>query len=274
MSGYEKRISARIRHTNISEGYCLICGQFSKLSFDHVPPKGSITITKTEQRHIGELMGESAHKIVGVKGNRGSGFKTICSLCNSKLGEDDSEVARVCRELTVRINKHFSEPFAPYNTVSIEFNAIRYMRSMIGHILSATSVEECIEPPVCVPYFSPLIEFVMGNDAAIDLTHEVYYWFYPYRRHLSGKLVNFYDNGYMCCMSVLSFFPIAFLVVEKGRYIAPAQSRIMKQADTKLFLDLSMANYEMIEFPFVELRGNQIRICRDSMCITSYPIGR
>jgi hypothetical protein len=272
MSGYEKRISARIRHTNISKGYCLICGQFSKLSFDHVPPKGSITITKTEQRHVGELMGESAHKIVGVKGNRGSGFKTICSLCNSKLGEDDSEVARVCRELTVRINKHFSEPFAPYNTVSIEIDASRYMRAMVGHILSATSVEECIVPPVYTPYFSPLIEFVMGNDAAIDSTHEVYYWFYPYKRHISGKLVNFYNNGHTCCMSVLSFFPVAFLLVQKGQGIVPTHAMTMKRTDKKLTLNLSFANQDLVEFPFIVLKGNQMYSCRESMCITSYPI--
>ncbi len=74
MGNFSKIISERIKHTRIKDGYCLICGEFGKLSQDHVPPKGSITIEPIEQRHITELMNGEPPKLKGVKANHGSVF--------------------------------------------------------------------------------------------------------------------------------------------------------------------------------------------------------
>lgn len=72
--------------------------------------------------------------------------------------------------------------------------------------------------------------------------------------------------------SVLSFFPVAFLLVQKGQGIFPTHATTMKRTDKKLTLNLSFANHDLVEFPFIVLKGNQMYSCRESMCITSYPI--
>lgn len=56
MGDFTKRLTERRMHTKIAQGHCLICGSYGELSWDHVPPKGSITITKIEQMHLTEVM--------------------------------------------------------------------------------------------------------------------------------------------------------------------------------------------------------------------------
>ncbi len=267
------KISERVRHVKIRDGYCLICGEFGTLSIDHVPPQGSITVTKVEQRHIMEMMGVGAKSIKGVPSTNGSKFRTICSDCNSNiLGGNDGEVADANKKLTSKIRNYFQNPTSPYNTISIDINPIKYARAMIGHILSATSVTECKEPPQISPYFDPLKKFVLGDDHAITKTHDIYYWFYPYDRHLSAKCVSFFNQGHSTVLSLLSFFPIAFLVTPKDEGIYPTHAARFDFSSSKLVLDLSSYNIHFSDFPFSELKGNQMCLLNDCQTIISYPI--
>lgn len=273
MGNFSKSITARIKHTRIKEGYCLICGEFGKLSQDHVPPKGSITIEPVEQRHITELMSGEPTKLKGVRANHGSTFRTICSKCNNNaLGANDDEIARVYAELTEKIRTNFYRYDGSPNTIRVKLDALKYTRAMIGHILAATSVIECKEPPVETPYFSPLQRFVLGDDTAIESTHDIFYWFYPHRRHLSARIVGFYNEGVHCMMSLLSFFPIAFLITEKGKGSGPAQARKLNLSDDELIVNLSLNNEKYIEFPFCAFEGNRFMGLSDCQCVMSYPI--
>lgn len=85
MGNYSKNISERIKNVRIKEGYCLICGSYGELTMDHVPPKGAITISKIEQKHIFELLEGDNKKIKGVVSQNGSRFKTICAICNNDV---------------------------------------------------------------------------------------------------------------------------------------------------------------------------------------------
>lgn len=148
------------------------------------------------------------------------------------------------------------------------------MRAMIGHILSATTVKECEQPQRNSPYFTPLIQFVHGDNDAINTTHDIYYWFYPYKRHLSAKIISFYNEGNSCCLSLLSFFPIAFLITEKNKGVYPAHAQRLTTESKSLILDLSSHNINYVNFPFVNLVGNQFYMMSDQVCTMSYPIGQ
>lgn len=275
MGKYSRGISKRIENTKIDQGYCLICGSFGRLTKDHVPPKGSITITKVEQRHITEAMGVDASKIKGVISPNGSKFKTICSTCNNDhLGKNDSEIGKVNAELTQKINYHFRSLTNPTNIISVPVDAVRYCRAMIGHLLAATTVRECEQPPIPTSYFDPLKNFVLGDDMAIKDTHEIYYWFYPHLKHLSAKFVGFHHEGNTSSLSVLSFYPVAFLVTQKGEGVFPAKASKLSLADNHLRLDLSYRAVKYADFPFHELEGNQFMVLNDTQAIISYPIGQ
>lgn len=275
MGSYSKNISNRFAHTKIQEGYCLICDSFGRLSQDHVPPKGAISITRVEQRHITELMGVGASKVKGVPSPNGSKFKTICHDCNNRhLGGNDQEVSRVCKSLTAKIKDYFKFLDHPYNVISTEVDPVKFTRAMIGHILAATSVEECKASPEYSPYLQPLKDFVLGDDYALDESHDIYYWFYPYNKHLSAKCVGFFNEGHIATLSLLSFFPIALMVTKKNEGTFPAHSRKLSLDDERLFLDLSSKGYDFAEFPFHGLVGNQMMAMADFQTIVSYPIGQ
>lgn len=272
MGNFSKNISNRFKHAKIIEGYCVICGLFGKLSKDHVPPKGCITITKTEQRHVNEMMGAKSNKVKGLESPNGSKFKTICGKCNNEhLGRNDGEIAKVNKLLTLEIKNNLSTTHIN-NHISVPVKAVNYSRAMIGHILSATSVEECKKAIFESPYFDALRKFVLGDDQAIENTHDIYYWFYPFSMHISSKMVGFNNEGHTACLSLLSFYPIAFMVTEKSKGIFPVHARKLELTDSNLTLDLSRDGFEFAEFPFIELKGNQFMALTDYQSIVSYPI--
>ncbi|WP_083281472.1 MULTISPECIES: metal-binding protein [unclassified Pseudomonas] len=273
MGDFTKRLTERRMHTEIVQGHCLICGSYGRLSWDHVPPQGSITISKVEQVHLTEVMGVNAVPIKGVKSPNGSKFKTICKACNSNhLGANDQEVARVYKGITQLVTHYFTYANSPLSYVTIPFNSVRFCRAMIGHVLSATSVNECIRTPVETPYFTPLQNFVMGDDAAIENTHDLYCWFFPHRHHLSAKMFACWNKGNLCTVSVLSFFPLAFSITEKGKGIFPSGATKVELTDDRLFVNLSSEHLPYSGFPLVGLSGDQMMAMASSQAIISYPI--
>lgn len=275
MGKFSTNISKRIEHTKITTGYCLICGTHGPLSFDHVPPQGAITLTKVEQLHITEAVGREVTKLNGVLSNNGSKFRTICRNCNAgPLGQNDIEIANVCNSLKSKVKNHLEHSNAPYSVIRTGVNSTKFARAMIGHILSATSIEECKKQPEYSPYFQPLKNFVLGDDSAINSTHDIYYWFYPFNRHLSAKCVAFRNQGHTAILSLLSFFPLAFMVTEKNKGIYPTHSLQLSLSDNFLTLDLSSRGFEFAEFPFHGLQRDQIMSLVDFQTIISYPVGR
>ncbi len=275
MGTFTDNLSKRIRHTKINEGYCLVCGKFGRLSSEHVPPKCAINITKVEQRHITEMMGANARKVKGVASPNGSKFRTVCRVCNNQLiGACDNEVGQVFSSLSEKVKAYFQYCDSLSTVVSTDINSLTFCRAMIGHILAATSVDECKTEPTETPYFTPLQNFVLGDDLAIRETHDIFYWFYPYTRHLSAKLTYLLHDGHHVSMSLLSFFPLAFLVVEKGKGVYPGHAQKLSLDDSRIHVDLSARWFEFAEFPFHELKGNQMLALSDQMAIVSYPVGQ
>jgi hypothetical protein len=70
------------------EGNCALCGEFGKLSFEHVPPQsafnnkpifvqGYTNLVEKESRYFGKRM----------KNNKGFGGYTLCKRCNNSTGQ-------------------------------------------------------------------------------------------------------------------------------------------------------------------------------------------
>lgn len=273
MGDYAKSLSERSKHTRIKNGYCLICGAYGVLSQDHVPPQGSIRVTAVEQVHLTEAYDLDVPRLKGVRSPNGSKFRTICRNCNmTALGQNDSEIALVCHSFTLKIQHFFAHANSPISSVHTPLNALKYARAMVGHILSATSVTECVNPGTPMPYFDPLKKFVLGDDDAINETHDMFYWFFPYNYHQSIKFFSAKNGQNICCMSLLSFFPVAFLVTEKGKGIYPVGAEKLDLTDKSMTLDLSGRNIHFSSFPAVKLGGDQMIAFTSQMSILSYPI--
>lgn len=273
MGKHTERISKRVMHTQISQGYCLICGDYGPLSFDHVPPQGAITLTRVEQHHVDELIGAGKSQVKGVESPNGNKFRTICSSCNSLLGgENDDEIANVCMALTSKVKEHFEGALNPYNLVRVEVNPLRFTRAMIGHILSATTVNECKAEPNPSVYVQALQKFVLGDNSALNDTHDFYYWFYPYPKHISAKFAGFMNDGKIATLSLLSFFPLAFMITKKDEAIYPSHANKLTLQDRYMYFDLSSMALTYAEFPFHVTKGFQGVFFSDSQVIVSTPL--
>ncbi|MBL1267467.1 MAG: hypothetical protein COA87_006900 [Halomonas sp.] len=269
-------ISERLKHTgkHINEGYCVICGEFGKLYVDHVPPKGSINVTRVEQHHVMEVFGaRSIKKPSGAFSANGSKFKTLCRKCNSeRLGGFDGEIKKVYHSVSNQASSYFLTGVNPYPKATVDLSAERFLRAMVGHVLSATTVTECLTPQGRATYFDPLKSFVINGGNDVQNTHRFFCWFYPYERHISAKLVGWRGDKGISLVSLLAFYPLAFLIVSKESAVAPAHATEIKVQDKDLSVTLSLHNLDYVTFPFVPLKGNNMMLLSDHLCITSSPI--
>lgn len=69
-------------------GTCHLCGDFTKLSFEHVPPKAAFNDRPVVQATINELIKKESdlNNFTGKINQRGVGGYTLCERCNSLTG--------------------------------------------------------------------------------------------------------------------------------------------------------------------------------------------
>ncbi|WP_152473180.1 hypothetical protein [Tatumella saanichensis] len=272
------KISDRWKYTKIKEGYCLICGEYGKLSQDHVPPKCVVPPNKIEQRLITEFRNSD---IKGVNANQGSVFKTICARCNNNLGKYDTEIKRVTNEINTKVNLYLKKPHSVYNTISMKVDADSYLRGMIGHVLSASPNTLCKEPRENIPFFKQLCDFVLGKNPNITDTHTFSYWFYPNRLNITGALFSLLNTTIsgserFSTGACIHFYPVAILVTEPNRVfneITPF-ARVLSPTDTEIVLNLSTQYFNYSAFPFFSLSDTIVALNDACVTVSHAPVER
>lgn len=89
---------------------------------------------------------------------------------------------------------------------------------------------------------------------------------------MSAKYVLIYNEGHSTGLSLLSFFPLAFLVTPQNKGIYPAHAQKFDLTMNKLTLNLSTHNVNHTDFPVIELQGNCMYFLTDYQAIISYPV--
>ncbi|ELE9039844.1 chaperonin [Enterobacter cloacae] len=264
------KITERLKHVRIDEGYCNICGNFGRLTRDHVPPKSACKPEKMLQKSVVEYFSLSEVRPLDAK--IGTTFKTICIKCNNDLlGSLDNEIGKVTKEFTLLLKHYFKGTPFPSNIISFKADVVAFTRAMVGHLLAATSVTDCQNPPVDSPFYTPLKQFVLGKNEDIHATHDFYYWFYPHKLQITAQTVGFYNNGHNCVCSCLHFYPLAFLITQAGQGTFPAHATQLTMNDKKLYFNMTSSNFKYVSFPFVPLEGNQMTLMSSGHTCVSYP---
>jgi len=193
---------------------CSICGEEKSLSWDHVPPKGSLELTPVEMETIFQVFtGDRENRKVRESQN-GVKYRTLCNECNSTLGlHYDPSI----KEFAESVGRYLNSDLAFPEVVGHRTKPNAIMRGILGHLLAANADfgETTFDVDVR--------EFLFDHSAPIPHGIYIHYWLYPYSQivvmrdfcmpSVRGKFSS--KPGFF---HTLKYFPIAYLVSNLRQY--------------------------------------------------------
>jgi hypothetical protein len=216
-------------------GYCNICNQRAKLTWDHVPPKGSIDLTPVEITALLDTLGrcdgnpvefhhqdESVKQRIPRKGRSQNGLKyrSICAECNNdRLGARyDLELNRVSAEVSKLVRGRFEAGLALPTEFAIKVKTHLLLRGLIGHVLAARRSLDQTKPlgGFDSGFNHALRAYVLDENLPIPPSVRVYYWVYPSRDHVIIPALGVADRngGPFFIGDLIKFFPLAYYIVD------------------------------------------------------------
>ncbi|MBE6829083.1 MAG: hypothetical protein E7519_02605 [Ruminococcaceae bacterium] len=193
--------------------YCNICGKFSELTWDHVPPQSCFNEYNTKFNGLFDGLPEE-DKFKGLQQN-GIRYRSICSNCNNNLlgSNYDPELnifTKSVKELMVSSIKLPSKIL-----VSVKVNKLA--RAVCGHLLAAKNFydsEILIDKKLRKYFLNPELQPPQGMSLLIRI--------YPYstiivmRDAFIAKLGNSSIKFPSGVISIISAYPIAYILSGKG----------------------------------------------------------
>lgn len=68
-------------------GYCRLCGEFKKLTFEHIPPEAAFNSNPIYFKDFENLFDKSSyHYGLRKRSNKGAGGYHLCEKCNNDTG--------------------------------------------------------------------------------------------------------------------------------------------------------------------------------------------
>ena len=191
---------------------CNICRKTKELTWDHVPPKGGITLSSVEIDTIYKKL-DTEQDTKKVLSQNGVKYRTVCSGCNSQLGLHFDPVLNEFNKTVALFLK--SKLILPAQ-LSVKTKPIRLMKAVLGHLLSAkTEIDNS--------KLDHKIRILLASDLA-DFPEDIhiFYWIYPYnvtvimRDFMTLNIARPSTN--IVFLNVIKYFPIAFLVTDSTQY--------------------------------------------------------
>jgi hypothetical protein len=188
------------------EGICNICGEFGKLTEDHIPPKGSIRVTQVEMFDIISMLSMDKPKKGRVSQN-GVKYRTICFQCNNdRLGLNyDPEFNEFNKFVGMLLKSSLELP----EIINVKGKPNKIVRALIGHLLAFeldgyNKGEKIIQ----------LQEYFLNEKLEFPKDINIYYWPYPYKNQIiikdAGLCFDFFQD--FTNFMLLKFFPMAYMV--------------------------------------------------------------
>jgi hypothetical protein len=202
-------------------GICSICCERAPLTRDHVPPKGTLSVSDLQLRSLIEAVGQEAipnERIASpqiVQG--GVKFPSLCPHCNNELlgSEYDPALIEAARNLGAIIEPVARSPLTLPRAFAVELKPQRVARSVIGHLLAAEWREDMALPPPDTPMQSCMREYVQHECRSLPDQLDIFVWLYPSRRQtivLGSAYADFRTLPEAVVGAFIKFFPFGFWV--------------------------------------------------------------
>jgi hypothetical protein len=216
-----------------SQGYCNICLSYGKLTWDHVPPRGTVGLGPVEIRNFARWLNDAAPDLGGRVRNAGPApidkgkfavrksanglkFRSICANCNNSLlgGRFDPELKRVSQAMSNLARAHFRIGLTLPSRMEVTVRTHRLMRAIIGHLLAADAPRRTKENDDAngVGHYDQLRRYFLDEGSTLPGNFRIYYWLYPADAQVviptlalwKGKGESWSFGG------LLKFFPMAY----------------------------------------------------------------
>jgi len=187
---------------------CNICGQQSKLTWDHVPPK--CCNNRYSIKANSWINGLPKDNFYGQQYQNGIRYRSLCNECNNGLlgTKFDVVLADFTKQVTDKMIS--SEVLPPVFRISVKIN--RLCRAICGHFLAAKNIYD-------EDYLidAKLRRYVLDVEALPPENMSLMYWVYPYDticlvRDVSVKS---YSKKYVFpqgLISMMNSYPVAYLL--------------------------------------------------------------
>lgn len=188
-------------------GICNLCRLEKKLSWDHVPPKGAISLSPVEMRSIAQIMTMSKANQKPRFCQDGVKFRTICEDCNGMLGR---EFDLTLKEFSIAVSRYLKSSLRLPEKASFKTKPNRLARAILGHLVAA---KVDVEPSL---FDDKVHDLFASTSHSLPTDINIYYWAYPYDTTIVMRDFALADFGEeqknipFCQM--LKYFPVAYLV--------------------------------------------------------------
>ena len=190
---------------------CNICRLSKPMTWDHVPPRGGITITSVEIEKIYAIL--SHNKPSKTIYQNGVKYRTICKECNSEIGK---EYDPTLNEFNSTITAYFNSNLIPPKFAYIKSKPNRLIRAILAHLLSA---KENIDDVI---FDATIRSFIFDDKIDVPDNINIYFWIYPYdctiilRDCMLSVKQGEFDKFTFC--HIIKYFPIAFIVTDSTEF--------------------------------------------------------
>ncbi|MEW8051416.1 MAG: hypothetical protein AB2809_13675 [Candidatus Thiodiazotropha sp.] len=276
MGDYSNSIRNRIVNRGPAQGYCVICGEYGKLTRDHVPPKRCNNLNDIE---IKALMSDENSDKAGPTSQGGMHFKTLCGVCNSeRLGiKYDPSLVDLSNEITSLVQgakrRNIVLPKKIYPIIQPQ----RIARSVVGHALAAIAVDETREGLRSSPISDLLRYYFLDEESHMPDNLEIYYWLYPSRKQvvIKGMGKRYLGIDGVVVGHVLKFLPLGFWIVyNKPSNININLANLVKRKDMGLSereqIEIDLYSAPSIKFPEAP-KGWEINALNNSYAYSGHP---
>ena len=193
-------------------GRCNICLEEKSLSWDHIPPKGGISLTTMEMQSLFRIFTGNEKPRIRESQN-GLKFRTICKECNELLGQ---KYDNVVNEFATSVGNYLKSNLKFPKIIHHKTKPKRLMKGILGHIVAGKiEIDECL-------FDEKVREVILDEEADIPEELNIFYWIYPYdsivlmRDFVMLAVRGSFDEiGFF---QVFKYFPMAYLVANKPRY--------------------------------------------------------
>ena len=252
-----KFLNSKVLTRGSKKGYCRICKQYDNLTRDHIPPRGSITISPVELRTLGQDT-----DIKPTISQDGANFRTICSYCNNTLlgTEYDPELNKVSNKvgsLVKRLSDLSYRGFSLPPQVSIEVKPQRLARAVIGHLLASNYHPDQRDIEGSFPFPEALRNYFLNQNASLPDELNIYYWFYPSNRQVlvHGAAMGFWKAPKQPLFySLMKFFPISYWITwEEPQHSIITHPTVIRHRnigiDDSEEIQIKLLDYPRLDFP-------------------------